>query len=187
VAQPPGPRHRGLVDWSTAPADDPIIAAELARRAGTQQAGEPAPSTTEVLEAVLSPPVPCQNATAAVTTAPAGTDGQPLPGATQPACPATTDDAEVIRALLKLGPGATPKEVQLATLRLTRLFGDAKSMRYYGGVVREVARGELPARVPVAAIAFARRPGIERPAAAFTSHVERCRAARETRSKRPDG
>jgi hypothetical protein len=105
----------------------------------------------------------------------------------RPPSPATTDDAEVIRALLKLGPGATAREVQLATLRLTRLFGDAKSMRYYGGVVREVARGELPARVPVAAIALARRPGIERPAAAFTSHVERCRVAQAARSKQPGG
>ena len=55
----------------------------------------------------------------------------------------------MIRALSAVGPGATAKEVQVATLRLAGLFGDTKSLRYYRGVVNEVARGELPARVPV--------------------------------------
>jgi hypothetical protein len=93
----------------------------------------------------------------------------------------------VIRALAQLGPGAMAKEVQVATLRLTRLFQDAKSLRYYAGVVREVSRGELPARIPIAAVERSQDPGVLRPAAVFTRYVERCRAAREARSKRPDG
>jgi hypothetical protein len=183
-----GSRRPGL-DWSSAPTDDPIVAAELARRAQARQAAEPAPTAAEVLEAVLSPPAPCQAATAAAVTAPdgMGIGSQSLPDVALAVPQATTDDAEVIRALSQLGPGATAKEVQLATLRLTRLFQDPKSMRYYAGVVRQVSRGELPARIPLAAIAFARRPGIRRPAAAFTSHIERCRATRGVRSKRPDG
>ena len=101
--------------------------------------------------------------------------------------PVPAADAEVIRALAQLGPGATAKEVQVATLRLTRLFGDAKSMRYYAGVVREVSRGELPARIPIAAVERSQGPGVLRPAAVFTGYIERCRAVREARSKRPDG
>jgi hypothetical protein len=96
-------------------------------------------------------------------------------------------DAEVIRALAQLGPGATAKKIQLATLRLTRLFGDAKSMRYYAGVVREVSQGELPARIPIAAVERSRDPGVLRPAAVFTHYIERCRAVQGARSKRPDG
>jgi hypothetical protein len=81
-----------------------------------------------------------------------------------------------------MGPG-----VAKLSLRLTRLFGDAKSLRYYAGVVRAVSRGELPARIPIAAVERSRGPGVLRPAAVFTSYVERCRAVREARSKRPDG
>jgi hypothetical protein len=135
----------------------------------------------EVLAAVLSPPEPCPDATVAAVDVPARSDGQPLPGDVPGAAPVPVDDAEVIRALSQLGPGATAKEIQLATLRLTRLFGDAKSLRYYAGVVREVSRGELPARIPIAAVERSRGPGVIRPAAVFTSYIERCRAVRRTR------
>jgi hypothetical protein len=60
-------------------------------------------------------------------------------------------------------------------------------MRYYAGVVQSVSRGELPARIPIAAVERSQGPGVLRPAAVFTSYVERCRAVREARSQRPDG
>jgi hypothetical protein len=184
---PPGARRTGLVDWSSAPSDDPIIAAELARRATARQAPAPALTTAEILAAVLAAPEPCPDAPAAAVGVPAGSDGPPLPGGVLGAAPVPADDAEVIRALAQLGPGATAKEIQLATLRLTRLFGDAKSLRYYAGVVRAVSRGELPARIPIAAVERSRDPGVLRPAAVFTRYIERCRAVREARSQRPDG
>jgi hypothetical protein len=165
--------------------DDPVIAAELARRAAARQAPEAALTTAEILAGVLSPSEPCQEATAAAVDVPAGLDGPLPPGDVPEAAPVPADDAEVIRALAQLGPGATPKEIQLATLRLTRLFGDAKSLRYYAGVVRSVSRGELPARIPIAAVERSRGPGVLRPAAVFTGYVERCRAIREARSFRP--
>jgi Helix-turn-helix domain len=185
--RPVGARRAGLVDWSSAPSDDPVIAAELARRAAARQAAAPAPTMAEILAAVLSPSEPSQDATAAAVDVPAGVDGPPMPGGVPGAAPVPVDDAEVIRALSQIGPGATAKEIQLATLRLTRLFQDAKSLRYYAGVVRAVSRGELPARIPIAAVERSQGPGVLRPAAVFTSYIERCRAVREARSKRPDG
>ena len=166
--------------------DDPVIAAELARRAAAQQDTKPVPTMAEILAAVLSPTRSRQDATAEVVDVPAGSDGQPMPSNVPEAAPVPAADAEVIRALAELGPGATAKEVQVATLRLTRLFGDAKSLRYYAGVVREVSRGELPARIPIAAVERSQDPGVLRPAAVFTRYIERCRAVREARSKRPD-
>jgi hypothetical protein len=181
--RPVGSRRSGRVDWSSVPSDDPIIAAELARRAAARQTTAPAPTMTEILDAVLSPPEPCHDATVGAVGAPAGSDGPPLPDDVPGAAPVPTADAEVIRALSQLGPGATPKEIQLATLRLTRLFGDVKSLRYYAGVVREISRGELPARIPIAAVERSRGPGVIRPAAVFTRYIERCRTVREARSK----
>jgi hypothetical protein len=185
--RPLGARRIGRVDWSAAPSDDPIIAAELARRAAARQTAAPVLTMAKILDAVLSPPEPCQDALAAAVGVPARSDGPPLTGGVPGAAPVPAADAEVIRALAQLGPGATAKEVQVATLRLTRLFGDAKSLRYYAGVVREVSRGELPARIPIAAVERSRGPGVIRPAAVFTCYVERCRAVHEARSKRPDG
>jgi hypothetical protein len=175
------------VDWSSAPLDDPIIAAEVARRAAAQQAAAPAPTMAEILTAVLAPWEPRQEATAEVVAVPAVAEGPPTPSGVPEAAPVPAADAEVIRALAQLGPGATAKEIQLAILRLTRLFGDAQSMRYYAGVVREVSRGELPARIPIAAVERSQDPGVLRPAAVFTRYVERCRAVRGARSKQPDG
>jgi hypothetical protein len=117
TTRPAGWRRADLVDWSSAPTDDPIIAAELARRAEVRQAAAPGPTMAEILAAFLSPPEPW----------------------------------------------------------------------YYAGVVREVSRGELSARNPIAAVERSRGPGVLRPAAVFTSYIERCWAAREARSKRPDG
>jgi hypothetical protein len=164
-----------------------VIAAELAQRAAARQNPEPAPTLAEILAAVLAPVEPCPDATAAAVGGPAGSDGQSTSGGVPEAAPVPADDAEVIRALSQLGPGATPKEIQVATLRLTRLFGDAKSMRYYAGVVRSVSRGELPARIPIAAVERSRGPGVLRPAAVFTGYIQRCRAVREARAQRPDG
>jgi hypothetical protein len=126
---------------------------------------------------------PRRDATAEVVAGPAVAEGPATPRGVPEAAPVPAADAEVIRALSQLGPGATAKEVQLATLRLTWLFQDAKSMRYYAGVVRAVSRGELPARVPIAAVERSRDPGVLRPAAVFTSYIERCRAVREARSQ----
>jgi hypothetical protein len=175
------------VDWSSAPVDDPIIAAELARRTAAQQSTAPGPTMAEILEAVLSPVGPRRDETAEVVAVPAGAEGPAPPSGVPEAVTVPAAEAEVIRALAQLGPGATAKEIQVATLRLTRLFGDAKSMRYYASVVREVSRGELPARVPIAAVERSRDLGVLRPAAVFTRYIEQCRAAREARSKRPDG
>jgi hypothetical protein len=141
----------------------------------------------EIIDAVLSPPEPSQDVMVATGSAVAGLDDQPIPDVVPVASPAVMDDAEVIRTLSQLGPGATRKEIVLATLRLTRLFQDSKSMRYYAGVIRDVQRGELPARIPIAAIERARGPGVIRPAAVFTSHIQRCRAVWESRTKRPSG
>jgi hypothetical protein len=185
--RPASARRAGLVDWSSAPMDDPIIAAELARRAAARQAPAPALTTAEILTAVLAPPQPCQGTPAAAAGIPAGPDSPPPPDDAPEPAPVPAADAEVIRALSQLGPGATPKEIQLATLRLTRLFGDAKSLRYYAGVVRSVWRGELPARIPIAAVERSQDPGVLRPAAVFTGYVERCRAVRAARSQPPDG
>jgi hypothetical protein len=175
------------MDWSSAPMDDPIIAAEVARRAAAQQDTQPAPTMAEILAAVLAPLEPRREAMAEVVAVPAVAEGPPLSGGVPAAAPVPAADAAAIHALSQLGPGATAKEVQVATLRLTRLFGDAKSMRYYAGVVREVSRGELPARIPIAAVERSRGPGVIRPAAVFTSYIERCRAVREARTKRPEG
>jgi DNA-binding MarR family transcriptional regulator len=189
--RPPGssssPHRPGLLDWSSVPTDDPIIASELARRTEARQAAELAPTAAEILDAVLSPPEPSPKAIAVAVEVPADASVEPIPGGVAGTSQGAVDEAEVISVLSRLGPGATPAEIQIATLRLTRLFQDSKSMRYYAGVVREVSRGELPARIPMAALDFACRPGIKRPGAAFTSHVERCRAVRGARSKRPDG
>jgi hypothetical protein len=171
------------VDWSSAPRDDPIIAAELARRAAAQQAAAPGPTMAEILAAVLPPVEPRQDATAEVVDVPAVAEGQPTPSGVPEDATVPAADAEVIRALAQLGPGATAKEIPLATLRLTRRFGDVQSLRYYAGVVREVSRGELPARIPIVTVQRSRGPGVLRPAAVFTSYIERCRAVREARSR----
>src|SRR5262249_52711007 len=105
--RPAGERRAGLVDWSSAPSGDPIIAAELARRAAAQQAPAPALTTAEILAAVLAAPEPCPDAPAAAVGVPAGSDGPPLPGGVLGAAPVPAADAEVIRALAQLGPGAT--------------------------------------------------------------------------------
>jgi hypothetical protein len=73
-----------------------------------------------------------------------------------------------------------------ATLRLARLFRAAKSLRSDAGVVREVSRGERPARIPIAAVERSRGLGVRRPAPVFASDLERCRAVREARPNRPD-
>src|SRR5205823_4339604 len=93
--RPMGARRAGLVDWSSAPSDDPIIAAELARCAAARQAAAPALTMAEVLAAVLSPPAPSQDATVASVDVPAGPDGPPLPGGIPGAAPVPLDDAEV--------------------------------------------------------------------------------------------
>ena len=69
-------------------------------------------------------------------------------------------EQEVIAALAAIGLGATAKDVTTAMLKLASLFGDQKSMRYFRGVVNDVVRGDLPARVPIAAVEWARRAGI---------------------------
>src|SRR5262249_17389893 len=131
VPPPPRPaaaRRAGLADWSSAPTDDPIIAAALARRAAAQQDTHPAPTTPQTPQAVLSPVSPRPDAPVAAVAVPAGAEGPAPPSGVPEAAPVPAADAEVIRALAQLGPGATAKEIQVATLRLTRLFGDAKSL-----------------------------------------------------------
>jgi hypothetical protein len=124
-----------------------------------------------------------------------GPDGHPAPGlrdgamaagCTDPAAETMTvgctdPAAETIAALGRLGPGATRGEVLEATLKLSRLLNDRKSKAYYRKTCDEVARGELPPRVLVAAVGSARGPGIANPGAAFTAHVKRCRAAAGSR------
>jgi hypothetical protein len=73
-----------------------------------------------------------------------------------------------------------------ATLRLTALFRDPKSRAFYRSVVNEVARGQLPARIPIAAVGSARDPGLRNPGAPFTAHIKRCKATAKARQqKRP--
>ena len=180
---PAGQRRRGLPNLAGAPADDPIIAAELARLARAREAVA-APSREEILALALgeagvgaampvpaSGPVVCDDRPAAVS------DGR---GSNDP-------EAATIEALAKLGPGATRGEVLAATLRLTALFRDPGSRAYYRSVCNEVARGQLPARIPIAAVGSARGSGIRNPGAAFTAHVGRCRATAEARRARPSG
>ena len=50
---PAPPRRRAFADWSSAPADDPVIAAELARRAEARRSAAAMPTAAELLDAVL--------------------------------------------------------------------------------------------------------------------------------------
>jgi hypothetical protein len=95
------------------------------------------------------------------------------------------DEAEVIQCLAALKPGATKQEIAVATLKLTRLFKDPGSRRFYSGVVLSVGRGELPARVVVAAVQNSSRPGVIKPAAVFTAHIRRCERAAHERPGSP--
>jgi hypothetical protein len=90
-------------------------------------------------------------------------------------------EAATIEALSRLGLGATRGEVLSATLRLTSLFRDPGSRAYYRSVCNDVARGQLPARVPIAAVGSARGPDVRNPGAAFTAHIQRARAAAGSR------
>jgi hypothetical protein len=164
-----------IPDLAGAPADDPVIAAELARRACAREAAAAVPSRDEVLAAVLG--------VAAGDALEAG----PAPEAHQASAdvhdmpPALDPEAATIEALARLGPGATRGEVLAATLRLTALFRDPKSRAYYRSVCNDVARGQIQARVPIAAVGSARGPEVRNPGAAFTAHIQRCRAVREVR------
>jgi hypothetical protein len=109
-----------------------------------------------------------------------GQDGPPAPGSRGGAINAAFE-AETIAALSRLGCGATRGEVERATVRLTLLLRDHKSRGFYRKVCNETARGELPARVVVAAVGSALGPGVIRPGAAFTAHVLRCKTTMESR------
>lgn len=100
--------------------------------------------------------------------------------------PGPSDDpqAETIRALSRLGPGATAAEVTAATVRLATLFRDHGSQAYYRSLANEVARGRMPARWLIAAVHSARGQGVIRPGAAFNAHIQRCRKAAESRNHR---
>jgi hypothetical protein len=154
-----------------------VIAAELARRVRAREAAAAAvPSRDDIIAAALgdaagetvsdSDPVPAARHEAEV----AGQVGDAIdPG------------AATIEALAKLGPGASRAEILTATLRLTALFRDPGSRAFHRSVCNEVARGQLPARVPIAAVGSARGSEVRNPVAAFTAHVNRCRAAAEAR------
>jgi hypothetical protein len=71
----------------------------------------------------------------------------------------------------------------LATLRLATLFRDPGSRAFYRSVCNEVARGQLPARVPVAAVGSARGPGVRNAGACFCAHIKRCKATAEARRR----
>jgi hypothetical protein len=165
-----------LTDLAKAPVDDPVIAAELARRARAREAAAAVPSRDEIIAAALGD-------AAGGTAAGAGSarEGRSEGRAADRVEDAVDPGAATIAALSRLGPGATRGEVLAATLRLTVLFGDPKSRAFYRSVCNEVARGQLPARVPIAAVGSARGPGVRNPGAAFTAHIKRCRAAAEGR------
>jgi hypothetical protein len=188
--EPKGPaaghRRRIGLDRSTAPSDDPVIAGELARRATST------PTATEVLDTVLGRVEKPQDARSEADGAleVSTVEGNQEGASEAPRTPRGVDrllEQETIRALSATGPGATAREVTTATLRLASLFGDPKSLRFYRGVVNDVVRGDLPARVPIAAVEWASRPGVVKPAAAFTGHVQRCRRVQADRCGRPSG
>jgi hypothetical protein len=178
--EPPKPRRlRGIPDLACAPADDPVIAGELARRARAQGAA-PAPSREEIIASALGAAPAAQDGPGDASTP--GADGTHLPAPEPPhGGPGAAAEAATIEALSRLGPGATRGEVLAATLRLAALFRDPGSRAFYRSVCNEVARGELPARVPVAAVGFALGPDVRHPARAFVGHIKRCRAAAESR------
>jgi hypothetical protein len=185
---PPRPRRfRDLPSLADAPADDPIVAAELARRAASPGVARPLPTKEEILTAALDAPSAAPDgptgAPGALTGDPGAKvdrDSHPTPRSQDGAISAVSE-AATIEALSKLGPGASKGEILSAALRLTALFRDPGSRAYYRSVCNEVVRGRLPVRVVVAAIGSARGPGIRVPGAAFTGHIKRCKAAAESR------
>jgi hypothetical protein len=171
-------RLAGIPDLAGAPVDDPVIAAELGRRACARKSAVAIPSRDEVLAAVLGA------AAGDVLEADPGAGPEVHHGANadvHDAASTVDPEAATIEALSKLGPGATRGEVLSATLRLAALFRDLGSRAFYRSVCSEVARGQLPARIPIAAVGSARGPGIRNPGAAFTAHIKRARAAAEVR------
>jgi hypothetical protein len=136
-------------DWRTL-VDDPIIAAALKPPAA---AYTPGPET--IGESDLPNMVKSQRC-----------DSEPARG-----LQVAADD--VMQALAALRPGATRQEITVATLKLTRHFQDPGSRRFYSSVAQKIGRGELPARVVVAAVERSSRPGVIKPAAVFTAHIRR--------------
>jgi hypothetical protein len=107
-------------------------------------------------------------------------DSHPAPGSQDGAIRADLESA-TIEVLSQLKPGASKGEVMSAALRLTALFQDPGSRAYYRSVCNEVARGQLPARIVIAAVGSARGPGVRNPGAAFVGHIKRCKAAAASR------
>jgi hypothetical protein len=167
-------RLRDLPDLAGAPVDDPVIAAELVRRACAREAAAAFPSRDEILAAILVGAGDAPEAGLAMEGHRAGADVHDAP-------PAVDPEAATIEALSRLGPGATRGEVLSATLRLASLFRDPGSRAFYRSVCNDVVRGQLPARVPIAAVGSARGPEVRNPGAAFTAHIRRARAAAEVR------
>jgi hypothetical protein len=176
--KPTGPTSRrlsGIPDLAGAPVDDPVIAAELARRACAREAAAAVPSRDEVLAAVLGAAagdVPV--AEPAPEAHRAGADVRDDP-------PALDPEAATIEALAGLGSGATRAEVMAATARLTALFNDRKSAGFYRKTCNRVVRGELPARFLGGAVSQAMGPGILNRGAAFTASIKRCEAVGDAR------
>jgi hypothetical protein len=178
VPRPTGQTSRqssGIPDLAEAPSDDPVIAAELARRARAREVAAAIPSRDEILATVLGAPA------GDTTEADPASEAHQVGADVHDAPPAVDPGAATIEALSRLGPGATRGEVLSATLRLTALFRDPSSRAFYRSVCNEVARGQLPARVPIAAVASACGPSVRNPGAAFTAHIKRCKAATESR------
>jgi hypothetical protein len=172
---PTSRRPSGIPDLAEAPADDPVIARELARRACARESTAAIPSRDEILAAVLG------GATGDAPEADPAPEGHQVGADVHDAPPALDPEAATIEALSRLGPGATRGEILSATLRLTALFRDPGSRAFYSSVCNEVARGRLPARVPIAAVGSARGPEVRNPGAAFTAHLKRARAATAAR------
>jgi hypothetical protein len=180
---PPRRPLRGIPDLAGAPVDDPIIAAELARRdraRGTATPMSPA-ERAELRAEALSGGGREVAADVGPAAAPAADGNREGPADIPGRAVAIAAEAATIEALAKLGPGATRGEVLAATIRLAALFRDPGSRAYYRSVCNDVAAGRLPARVPIAAVGSARASGIRNPGAAFTAHIRRCRAAAEAR------
>jgi hypothetical protein len=155
-----------------APADDPVIAAELARRARAREAAAAMPSRGEIVAAALG-----REGEGDTRDAGPSPRGGPVPRGAGQVESSPDPEAAAIEALARLGPAASKAEVTLATLRLSMLFRDPGSRAFYRKVVGEACRGELPPSALGAAVQAAGGKGVRRPAAAFTACIGRCRAA----------